>query len=60
MGGQGGCERRIEVLGKFKKKIGGPGGGGRVGGRFSGGDEKKIGSGWVGVRVDMNEEMKFL
>ena len=44
MGGQGGCERRIEVFVKIKKKQLGGGGGGRVG----------------GVRVDVNEEMKFL
>ena len=43
MGGQGGCEQRIEVFVKIQKK-----GGGRVGG-----------SGW-GVRVDVNEELKFL
>ena len=51
--GQGGCERRIEVFGKIKKKkdffLGGRGGG----------------SGWGrwgegGVRVDVNEELKFL
>ena len=44
-GGQDGCERRIEVFVKIqKKKIwGGPGGG--RGGR-------------VGVRVDVNEELK--
>ena len=51
-GGQGGCERRIEVFVKIQKKIfygGGSGGGwGWVGG-----------SGW-GVRVDVNEELKFL
>ena len=41
LGGQGGCERRIEVFVKIqKKKLGG----GRV----------------VGVRVDVNEELKFL
>ena len=54
LGGQGGCEWRIEVFGKIhKKKLGG--GRGREGG--SGG-----GSGWwgVGVRVDVNEELKFL
>ena len=46
VGGQGGCERRIEVFVKIQKKMGGEGG--RVGG-----------SGW-GVRVDVNEELKFL
>ena len=51
LGGQGGCERRIEVLVKIqKKKISGGGGGGVGGGS---------GSGW-GVRVDVNEELKFL
>ena len=54
-GGQGGCERRIEVFVKIQKKniffLGGVGGGvGGVGGS---------GSGW-GVRVDVNEELKFL
>ena len=44
-GGQGGCERRIEVLVKIQKKN-----------RGSGGRE---GSGW-GVRVDVIEELKFL
>ena len=54
LGGQSGCERRIEVFVKIQKKIlffflgGGVGGGG-------GGS----GSGW-GVRVDVNEELKFL
>ena len=52
LGGQDGCERRIEVFVKIKKKyiyfIFFLGGGG-VGG----------GSGW-GVRVDVNEELKFL
>ena len=49
-GGQGGCDRRIEVFEKIhKKKI--RGGGGQLGG---GG-----GSGF-GVRVDVNEELKFL
>ena len=43
LGGQSGCERRIEVFVKIpKKKFGGGGG---VGG---------------GVRVDVNEELKFL
>ena len=51
MGGQGGCERRIEVFVKIqKKKIGGGGSGeGWVGGRVGG-----------GVRVDVNEGLKFL
>ena len=49
-GGQSGCERRIEVFVKIKKKTirdesGGGGGGG--GGRGE-------------VRVDVNEELKFL
>ena len=43
--GQGGCERRIEVFVKIQKKNWG--GGGLV-------------SGGGGVRVDMNEELKFL
>ena len=55
MGGQGGCERRIEVF--VKKKIWGGGGGGvGWGGGVSVGGS---GSGW-GVRVDVNEELKFL
>ena len=48
LGGQSGCERRIEVFVKIQKKnffLGGGGGG--------------SGSGW-GVRVDVNEELKFL
>ena len=54
LGGQSGCERRIEVFVKIQKKkifffLGGVGGG-SVGGS---------GSGW-GVRVDVNEELKFL
>ena len=52
VGGQGGCERRIEVFVKIQKTIflgGGGGSGGWVGG-----------SGWGGVRVDVNEELKFL
>ena len=51
MGGQGGCEQRIDVVVKIQKnKIGGGGGGG--------------GGGWVGfgggVRVDVNKELRFL
>ena len=49
--GQGGCERRIEVFVNIQKKNFFLGGGGSGGG---GG-----GSGW-GVRVDVNEELKFL
>ena len=51
--GQGGCERRIEVFVKIPKKNfwwGGGRGGGSVGGRG------RVG----GVRVDVNEELKFL
>ena len=53
MGGQGGCERRIEVFVKIQKKLfffwgGGVGRGG--GGSRSG----------CGIRVDVNEELKFL
>ena len=54
LGGQSGCERRIEVFVKIQKKIflgGGQGGGGSVGG--GGG----VGG---GVRVDVNKELKFL
>ena len=76
MGGQGGCDRRIEkFLGKFtKKKFQG---GGRFGGGGQGGCERRIevfvqiqkkkkiggggqGGGVGGVRVDENEELKFL
>ena len=46
VGGQGRCEQRNEVFVKIqKKKIGGGGGGRAVGG-----------SGWRGVRMDVNEE----
>ena len=85
-GGQGGCERRIEVFVKIQKKKWG-GGGGRVGfgGGGQGGCDQKMevfvkikkknwGGGWVegegglgwgrgrvgGVRLDVNEEFKFL
>ena len=40
--------RRIEVFVKIQKKIGGGGGGGGV----------RVGGG--GVRMDVNEELKFL
>ena len=51
LGGQSGCERRIEVFVKIQKKNLG-GGGGSVGGGGGG-----VGG---GVRVDVNEEWKFL
>ena len=54
LGGQSGCERRIEVFVKIQKKIFFFGGGGGGGGRWG-----ESGSGW-GVRVDVNEELKFL
>ena len=47
--GQAGCERRIEVFVKIQKKNWG-GVGGSVGGVVFGG----------GVRVDVNEQLKFL
>ena len=53
VGGQGGCERRIEVYVKIKKKNGG---GGEVSGQGWGGGGGRVG----GVRVDVNEELKFL
>ena len=52
LGGQEGCERRIEVFGKIHKKIRGGGGSGGEGVRWGGG-----GSGWWGgrgARVDVN------
>ena len=53
MGDQSGCELRIEVFVKIqKKKIWG---GGRGGG--GGGGDGGVGG---GVRVDVNEELKFL
>ena len=54
-GGQDGCEQRMEIFVEIKKKkIGGVRGGGGGGGGGSG-----WGLGW-GVRVDVNEELKFL
>ena len=51
-GGQGGYERRFEVFVKIqKKKI--------LGGGRSWGGSGGEGLGW-GVRVDVNEELKFL
>ena len=48
--GQGGCERRIGVFVKIQKKNGGGGRSGREGGGGVG----------CGVRLDVNEELKFL
>ena len=45
--GQGGCERRIEVFVKIQKKKS----------FFGGGSVGGVGG---GVRVDVNEELKFL
>ena len=60
LGGQDGCERRIEVLVKIQKKIGG-GGGGSGGGGVGGG----VGLGGQSgcerrIEVFVNEELKFL
>ena len=58
VGGQGGCGRRIEVFVKIPKKkifLGGRGQGG-VGSGGGGGGGGRVG----GVRVDVNEELKFL
>ena len=52
LGGQSGCERRIEIFVKIQKKKIFGGGGGVRGGRRGGGRG--------GVRVDVNEELKFL
>ena len=51
LGGQSGCERRIEVFVKIQKKN-----------FFFGGGGGRWGRGGVGggVRVDVNEELKFL
>ena len=50
LGGQGGWERRIEAFVKIKKNIFFLRGGGGLGGGASG----------LGVRVDVNGEVKFL
>ena len=55
LGGQSGCERRIEFCVKIQKKIFFFGGGGGVGGSV--GRWGRVGG---GVRVDVNEELKFL
>ena len=53
LGGQDGCERRIKVFVKIKKNIYFFGGSGRGGGGVGGADGG-------GVRLDVNEELKFL
>ena len=61
LGGQSGCERRIEVFVKIPKKnffLGGGGGSAGGGGGGVGGSVGGVGLG--GVRVDVNEELKFL
>ena len=52
LGGQSGCERRIEIFVKIQKKKIGGGGGKSVGGGGGGGGGRG--------RVDVNEELKFL
>ena len=55
-GGQGGCERKIEVFVKIQKKI-------FFYFFFLGGGLGRGGGGWgsgLGVRLDVNEELKFL
>ena len=47
LGSQDGCERRIEVFVKIRKKK-----------KFCGGGGGGVGGG--GVRVDVNKELKFL
>ena len=61
-GVQGGCERRLEVFVKIQKKMGGGVGFFFGGVGFGGSGLKKMGGGRVGggVRVDVNEELKFL
>ena len=65
LGGQDGCERRIEVFVKIQKTNFGRGGQGGLGGGGGGGGGVGSGGGggggrvW-GVRVDVDEELKFL
>ena len=53
-GGQGGCEQRIEVFVKFTKKKKSRGWGAGWGGRVRRSGGSGGGSGWWGVRVDVN------
>ena len=52
MGGQSGCERRIEVFVKIQKK--------KFGGGVGGGGGGSVGGVGGGVRMDVNKELKFL
>ena len=52
-GGQGGCERRIKVFVKIKKKHFFLGGGGGVGGGVGGGGQVAGGRGVVGLGGDV-------
>ena len=56
LGGQGGCEWKIEVFVKIIFFFWG-GGGGWSG---DGGPGGRVGGRVLGVRVDVNEELKFL
>ena len=60
MGGQSGCELRIEVFVKIQKKKNWGGGGRGGGGEGVGGGGGGMGGVGGGVRVDVNEELKFL
>ena len=55
MGGQVGCERRLEVFVKIQKNKLGWGGVGQV--RVGGGSVRSEGG---GARLDVNKELKFL
>ena len=57
LGGQGRCEQRSEVVKNIKKMWGDSGRGGGGGGLWVGGGG---GGGGGGVKVDVNEELKFL
>ena len=66
-GGQGGCERRSKAFVKIQKKMGGGGRGIRVDVNIFCENSKHFfffwgggGGVWLGVRVDVNGEVKFL
>ena len=58
LGGQDGCEQRIEVFVKIQKKK--KRGRGSGGGRGGGGREEGSAWGGGGVKGDVNKELKFL